>query len=94
MKHVLGFLVLIPVSVFIWGWAISTLFNWFVSPLGVDNISFVHALGLSCLLGLFKVGLATQADVKENSEPWAHFVGQLIGVSLIVGMGWVYNQFM
>lgn len=59
---ILGFIVIIPLTSIYYGWAISTLWNWFIVPLGVMEIGTAHAIGISCLLGLFLSTKANQPD--------------------------------
>ena len=36
-----------PILFFIQGWSISTLWNWFIAPLGTPQIGIATALGIS-----------------------------------------------
>lgn len=59
---ILGFLILIPLTSIYYGWAFSTLWNWFIVPLGVAEIGIAHAIGISCLFGLLISAKANQPD--------------------------------
>lgn len=49
----LAFLAMMFISVLVTGWAVSTLWGWFVVPLGVQALSFAHAYGISTMASVF-----------------------------------------
>ena len=55
-------IVLIPLMSIYYGWAFSTLWNWFIVPLGVAEIGIAHAIGISTLFGLLISAKANQPD--------------------------------
>jgi hypothetical protein len=103
MKHILNFTAFmginIPIGMFITGWSISTLFNWFIVPFGIEPIGFAHALGLSALCGcLFSVGIVMQLNnIKESEEwflTWIRTISIWAGMIICVCLGWFYKIMM
>ena len=83
------------VSMFISGWAITSLWAWFIVPLGVMVISYPHALGISAFISFFKIGLA--GEKHENnaiSDIFGRWLGTQATVALVVGFGWIFQNFM
>ena len=93
LGNITAFLMLMALSTLVSGWAISTLWAWFVVPLGVVAIGFWHALGLSCLIVFFKLDLK-KADPSKFSEVLFRWMGLLATEVAIVGFGWVYHSLM
>lgn len=50
-----------------YGWALSTLWGWFISPLGLPLLSIPQAIGVSITLGMFLANLARE-DQKSKSD--------------------------
>jgi len=63
---VMIFLVAIPLSALWRGFVLSHLWEWFAVPLGVAQIGYIHAVGLSLLVALFS---PTANRVHETKDP-------------------------
>lgn len=73
------------------GWAFSTLWGWFVVPLGVMEIGIPTAAGIDLLIG-FSTYKSTYA---ENDREWWHNATiTLIAAPITVALGWIIHLFM
>lgn len=52
-RIIVTWLVSIGLSVFWGGYVASTLWNWFIVPLGVPAITYLHAVGISTVINAF-----------------------------------------
>jgi uncharacterized membrane protein YgaE (UPF0421/DUF939 family) len=95
MKYLL-LLLTFPISLILGGWCVSTLFNWFISPLGIDTIGIMHGAGIACILNLFKIGLAGDPNLsmEDTEDTMTTIVGIWIAMLIMVGTGWICTQFM
>lgn len=57
-------------------WALSLLWGWYISPLGFPTITFVEALGLMLVVGLF------QTPPSTGEKSLAGVIGALIGLAI------------
>jgi len=55
-----GLLALAPVSSVLHGWVLTTLWRWFVVPLGVAQVGIVQAIGISSLIALLTYEMPKQ----------------------------------
>lgn len=67
---VLGFLVLDIPAMILRGYVLSVLWRWFVVPLGVPEIGIAQAIGISIIVGLVMLGVATKSDTSEADAEW------------------------
>ena len=87
------------VGIIVRGWALSTLWLWFLVPIGAPVIGITTALGISVILGLFTAHLNQEAS-KDNksktlSELYGTIVAKSIGAPLVsVATGWLITLFM
>lgn len=49
MKLISSYLIFIAARFFVSGFVISCLWNWFVVPLGIPEVSYLQAVGLTCV---------------------------------------------
>ena len=91
-----GFIVVIVLSVIMNGWAISTLWAWFVVPIfALPTLGIAQAIGLSCLVGLFRQSSTNSDKAKDTTDALATALGQALVTPVItVGLGWVIHLFM
>ena len=81
------------------GWIIWVLWGWFMVPLGIPVITFVHAVGISVLVGVFTSNPKPKTDAEHrayqdtNNLMYAHFMWAL-NVTLLLGVGWIVHQWM
>jgi hypothetical protein len=69
MKTFLTILFFLPIGILLHATVAADLFNWFISPLGVQEINKSHAYGISCFISLFFIGRATSAEAKGTDGP-------------------------
>ena len=86
---ILWWLALTPARTIADGWALWVLWGWFVVPLGVQQISLVHAMGLDLIVGFFFACAALKAPDTDNDEHLWFATGKLIIAPMIVGIGWI-----
>jgi hypothetical protein len=86
-KAVLLFLWM-PVGALISGWAMMTLWGWFIVPLGVRAIGMAHGWGLAMMVGLYT------HHTPDKREPFDIIVSGLITILLVLGFGWIAHSFM
>lgn len=65
---VLIFALIVPAIIFR-GFVLSTLWAWFMVPLGVIGIGIVNAIGLSVIVGMFTSNLAKISDIRKAENP-------------------------
>lgn len=88
----------IPTSL-LQGWGLSTVWSWFVVPLGLPAIGVIHAIGLMITYSLFTLKVGN--DTKATTTPWElfeqSFVQQFVRCFLVlflVGASWCFHQFL
>lgn len=84
IESVVKFL-LVPPVIFVHVWAVSTMWLWFVVPLGATPIGYWHTFGLSLFVGLFTMNTA-KSDKKIEIED---IVGRMIALACVVGIGYL-----
>lgn len=75
------------------GWAIQTLWGWFVAPVfHVQYLTLIQAIGL----GLIVQTISPSPDIKQKSDDgtWASLATVVARPMIAVGIGWVVNMFM
>jgi uncharacterized membrane protein len=94
-------LMMMPLTILINGFVISTLWRWFIVPLGVVQIGMVWALGLSTILGYFKYNIATKLDIRQKEldfNPVAFILGEIMGYVMFAGFtlafGYLFHRLM
>lgn len=89
-------LVMAPVNIILRGLVLRQLWYWFLVPLGVPAVGAAHALGISCLLGLFTMGLARDADKEETvlAKSIRSVTFGLLGPAVALGLGYLFSLFM
>lgn len=88
---VLGGLALIFLLAIFSGFTISTLWGWFVVPLGVKAISYANAYGLAILVSVF-MGMRGLADDNDSMKNIL-FKGIFINIFALL-FGYIAVQFM
>lgn len=85
-------------GVVIRGWALSTLWAWFLVPIGLPAIGIATALGISVIIGLFTVHLNNdkiKVDKNSSSDMIGTIIAKAIGGPLVsVFIGWIITLFM
>lgn len=91
MLKFLGGCVLLAISTILGAYAVSTLWLWFIVPLGVSAIGLVHAYGLSIIIHYMTMEMPNNKD--KGSIP--EMIVLRIVLSLIaLGLGYITHLFM
>ena len=76
------------------GWAMATLWNWFVAPtFHIPTLSIQIAWGISILVHLFNNDIETK-KANDTEELVGKFIFYLLSPLLAVGTGWLVLKFM
>jgi hypothetical protein len=91
-------LVSLPIALAARAWALSSLWAWFVMPLGAPAIGWAHSLGLA-LLPALAVGDPWAARREPTSESdWGKAIERGLtstgGPLLVMALGWAFARFM
>lgn len=94
----LSVLLMIVGSVFqavVEAWAISTLWNWFVTRLGVSPISYALAFGLGLVVSVFTTRDYARQKYEGGSQQvfWTRLLGFVLAYALAVFIGWIALHF-
>lgn len=94
----LGKITLLIVPAIIGAWAFSTLWGWFIVPLGFPALSWAHAYGVMLVVGILKPKnkdfKSTVGEKRDFSDFVLEFINYLLIYTVAVGMGWVVMLFM
>ena len=93
LLKVIGFIALLPLIVFLNGWAASVLWKWFVVPVfDLPLLGVMEAVGIALVVYAFTPTRYNEED--SNDEPAKKiFVGITLPI-LLVGIGWIYTLFL
>lgn len=74
------------------GWAISTLWGWFLVPLGLPEIGIAMAIGVAATASAIKSrALRNKSD---KSDAWKDIVAIALQPLVCVTVGWIAKQFL
>lgn len=82
-----------PILFFIQGWSVSTLWNWFIAPLGAPQIGIATALGISLTVSVIRFKGTKSEDATSSRERLERLIGFFLTPIIGVGIGWVVLQF-
>jgi hypothetical protein len=92
---VLGYLACVPISIFLGAWCVSSLFNWFIAPLGMPEIGMWHALGISTFISVFKIrGRDFDSEDLSEGQRVHRIIGYWCFLAISVGFGWLWQLMM
>lgn len=93
-KIILGLLVT-AIQTFVLGVVLMFLWNWFIAPLGVVQIGYWLALGISLTINTFFIRIPKREEDKNGDflEAVGTEVGYIIALLLIWGMGAIIHLF-
>jgi hypothetical protein len=74
-----------------YGWAVSTLWGWFIVPLGGREISIPLAIGIGLTLGALRFSKTKKED--DNLGWHEKLIAPVVGPLVAVGLGWIVKQF-
>lgn len=86
------------VSVFVDGWALSTIWNWFIPPIfNLVNLSLMQAVGVAMVFSLFtRTNQLHNSDESKEKGLWAVYeilLRTVVTALLNVGIAWIVLQF-
>lgn len=76
-------------------WAISTLWNWFVTRLGVSPINYALAFGLGLVVSVFTTRDYARQEYEGGTQAvfWTRVAGYILAYILAVFIGWIALHF-
>ena len=92
MRHLLvalGVMALLPLAAIYNGWAFSTLWNWFVVPLGFPALGIAHGFGVGLVAASMSRHIPRKKD--DRAEMFAH---ELCVPGTCVFIGWLVRFWM
>ena len=82
-----------PLFILLDGWAISTIWNWYMPTMfGLASLSMAGALGLSCVVGIFK-GMPVRRET-TTKEDVITIVTSVLRVLFLVFFAWLYRHWL
>lgn len=98
MMFVLMLIGLIVTGVVLRGWAISTLWGWFLVPIGAPAIGINTAIGIAVIIGLFTHHLVHDVvkigDKRSAADLFSTVVSRTVGAPLMALLvGWIVLLF-
>lgn len=93
---ILGVVLYVAALIILNGLALTTLWGWFVVPLGVSALTFVHALGLSLLATLMISGFKTAIVLEQldNRDSTQKLISPILMPVMAMIVGYVLQYFM
>lgn len=79
------------VGIIVRGFVVSIGWGWFIVPLGVQQIGFDHALGLSAFIGCLAHQIETTKPQKDGLQM---MIEGLVINGFTLGFMWLYQLFM
>jgi hypothetical protein len=81
------------------GWALATIWNWFIPPIfGLTSLTVWQAIGVGMVLELF-TGVRTKSDSSDNKNKtymkvlYESLIKVILTPVLSVGVAWIILQF-
>lgn len=74
-------------------WALDVTWHWFIEPLGVRDITFIQALGISIVLAVI-LNRARPSDDRKAGQVFKDWALHLVAYPLLVLMGWIIQLFL
>lgn len=75
------------------GWAISTLWNWFVAPLGAPQIGIATAIGISLTVAVIRMKGSAKSPERTRRQSIENLAGIFLVPLVGVGLGWIVKQY-
>lgn len=88
----IGYTIVTTLLILAGAFTLSTMWAWFVVPLGVTAIGMAHATGLSLFVSYFRFkGKNTTKDKQEYGEKVAQAIATML---FVLGVGYICTLFM
>jgi hypothetical protein len=82
---------LMPLNAIFMGWALKTVWNWFVPDVsGWTRIGIAQAVGLAAIVSILRTSHLDNS--KSTAERWTGIFATWLGVLMAVGIAWVAHQ--
>jgi len=101
LSLVIGFLVMVPINLVIYGWILSKLWLWLIVPtFGVQPLKVMQAIGINLVIGFVTLRSSKEEDEAEDDdrEPEDHAIEIVKKLVAIPGafllLGWVISNFL
>lgn len=93
--YAFAFIVLVPLFILYYAWALVTLWDWFITPLfGLPELTYPYAMGLSVVASFLNGGSIPTVDSDKSKEQKIYDgVYLFIKPVFAVLVGWVILQF-
>lgn len=88
--------ILLIVAVLLWPVVLRSSWDWFLVPLGMKRIGYLHALGIHLTLKFFTWGYGEDSPKKEKStaaDIFQHQLGRLMALILVTGFLYVIHLY-
>ena len=89
-RFIIGLLTAPPLAL-LRGWAVMTLWAWFVVPLGAPALTIWHAVGVSLIVGLLTYQVQYEPADEANELFWTRFSTAILAPLICVGWGWLWH---
>ena len=86
-KAILG-LLWIPIGALLSGWAMVTLWGWFIVPLGASALGLAHGWGLSMMVHYYT------SHTPDKRELWDIILSSTLQTLLVLGFCWIAKNLM
>lgn len=84
-----GAILIIPLLLIEQGWAISTLWGWFIVPLGVPAIGIASAIGIAITFSVLRYS----HNKTDEGDKWERMARLVLTPVIAVCLGWIAKQF-
>jgi hypothetical protein len=98
LGYIFGIAVLIVVGTLLNGWALETIWNWFIPPIfGITSLTLWKAIGVSMVFSLFNGTKPSSKDSNSGKSASDIFTESFITITmtpaLTVVIAWIVLQF-
>lgn len=93
LAYLVALTLILPLLIAEQGWAISTLWAWFLVPLGAPAIGIAAAAGIAVTISAIRMKGARNEPERTTRQSIEYLVGLFIAPVMYVGVGWVVTHF-
>lgn len=86
----IGLLIALPASILLRAYTLSTLWYWFVVPIGFRGIGMAHALGLVTVISLFRFNENVKPVLHNDAGTLNYYFRSIIVSGACLLMGTIY----
>lgn len=88
------FLLALTVYPFLYGWALSVLWGWFVVPVfGAPQITVWYAYGLTLVAAMI-TGQTARVNGENKKAEWSTVIATMLSPLVIVFIGWIIHTYL